>query len=115
MFKRGTCFPIKIHALHIVNQPWIFDIVYNIFKPFLDERMKERIFFHGEDMESLHQHIDPKHLPERYGGIHQDYSYMDWIEYFENDPQILWELESLGYKDDKIDENIKKNKSNISE
>nr|XP_023028323.1 clavesin-1-like [Leptinotarsa decemlineata] len=96
-----TSFPMKVHALHIVNQSWIFDMIYNIFKPFVDERMKEKIFFHGEDMESLHQHIDPKHLPEKYGGIHPDYDYKDWIKYFENNEKIRWELETLGYRDDK--------------
>ncbi|XP_018569342.1 alpha-tocopherol transfer protein-like [Anoplophora glabripennis] len=100
-----TSFPMKIHALHIVNQSWIFDIIYNCFKPFLDERMKSRIFFHGEDMDSLHQHIDPKHLPERYGGIHPDYSYNDWVNYFETNEKIRWELESLGYRDEPADNN----------
>lgn len=90
---------MKTHALHVVNQSWIFDIIYNCFKPFLDERMKSRIFFHGEDRESLHQHIDPKHLPERYGGVHPDYSYDDWVKSFESSDRVRWELESLGYED----------------
>lgn len=92
---------MKVHALHIVNQSWVFDTIYHIFKPFIDERMKSRIFFHGEDMESLHQHIDPKHLPARYGGIHPDYNYNDWIRWFETTPKIREELESLGYRDDR--------------
>ncbi|KAJ8950104.1 hypothetical protein NQ318_017829, partial [Aromia moschata] len=100
-----TSFPMKVHALHIVNESWIFDMVYGLFKPFLDDRMKEKIFFHGDDMESLHQHIDPKHLPERYGGVHPDYNYRDWVENFEKNPQIRWELESLGYKDDENENN----------
>ncbi|XP_028127985.1 clavesin-1-like isoform X3 [Diabrotica virgifera virgifera] len=104
-----TSFPMKIEALHIVNQSWVFDMCYNIFKPFLDDKMKERIFFHGEDMESLHRHIDPKHLPERYGGIHPDYNYNDWIEGFLSNDQIKKELTSLGYKykdDDESDSEV---------
>lgn len=95
---------MKIHAIHIVNQSWVFDIIYNIFKPFLDERMKEKIHFHGEDMDSFHEHIDPKHLPERYGGVHPDYGYDEWVKFFESNAQIRYELESLGYRDDKEDE-----------
>ncbi|KAJ8973507.1 hypothetical protein NQ317_006497 [Molorchus minor] len=102
-----TSFPMKIHELHIVNQSKIFDFIYTVFKPFINDKMKERIFFHGTDMESLHQHIDPKHLPERYGGVHPDYNYQDWIEYFERDPQIRWELESLGYRDESSEVNMK--------
>lgn len=104
---------MKIHALHIVNQSWIFEMVYNIFKPFLDERMKERIFFHGNDMDSLHQHIDPKHLPERYGGIHPDYNYNDWINNLERNDKIRKELESLGYEEN--DEPSDEEEENSSE
>lgn len=88
---------MKIKAIHIVNQSWIFDMIYNCFKPFLDERMKKRIFFHGDDMESLHQHIDPKHLPKKYGGVHEDYDYMDWLRFFATNNTIVKELKSLGY------------------
>lgn len=91
---------MKIQALHIVNQSWVFDIVFNIFKPLLDDRMKERIFFHGQDYESLHQHIDPKYLPERYGGIHPDYNYNDWIDGFRRNGKIIKEMRQLGYKID---------------
>lgn len=63
----------------------------------------DRIFIHGDNMESLHQHIDPKSLPERYGGIHPDYNYNDWITFFENSKKIRWELNSLGYD---VDVNI---------
>lgn len=66
--------------------------------------MKERIFFHGDDMESLHKHIDPKHLPERYGGLHPDYNYNDWIEGFKKNEFIQKELASLGYQTDNIEE-----------
>ncbi|RZC32645.1 alpha-tocopherol transfer protein-like [Asbolus verrucosus] len=52
-----TSFPIKIHAIHIVNQSYIFEVIFNIFKPFLNEAMKERIFFHGEDMEIMVEYI----------------------------------------------------------
>lgn len=95
-----TSFPMKIQAIHIVNQSWVFDMAYNVFKPFLDEKMKARIFFHGENYASLHEHIDPKHLPEKYGGAHPDYNYNDWITFFRNTAKIREELESLGYKDD---------------
>lgn len=103
---------MRIHAVHIINQPWIFEIVFNLFKPFLNERMRERIFIHGDNMESLHQHIDPKHLPERYGGIQPDYNYNDWIDYFKRDEKIRWELTTLGYivdeKEDVDDEENEK-------
>ncbi|XP_017777007.1 PREDICTED: alpha-tocopherol transfer protein-like [Nicrophorus vespilloides] len=95
-----TSFPMKIEAIHIVNQSWVFDMVFNVFRPFLDERMRKRLFFHGDDWESLHQHIDPKHLPERYGGVHPDYNHKDWMNYFFRTDKIIQEMESMGYKHD---------------
>lgn len=95
-----TSFPIRTHAIHIVNESWGFDIIFAIFKPFLDNRMKEKIYFHGHDLESLHSHIDPKFLPRRYGGMRPEYSYTDWVQSFLNNKTIIAELEQLGYKFD---------------
>lgn len=60
--------PLRIKNIHIVNQPYIFKIVFALFKPFLKEKLRNRIIFHGSDRKSLHQYINPKCLPECYGG-----------------------------------------------
>lgn len=61
--------PLRIKAIHIVNQPKIFNIVFALFKPFLREKLRSRIIFHGTDRESLHKYMSPKVLPACYGGI----------------------------------------------
>ncbi|XP_033611360.1 alpha-tocopherol transfer protein isoform X3 [Cryptotermes secundus] len=58
------------------------------------------IYFHGQDFESLHSHIDPKFLPKRYGGMRPEYRYTDWIHNFLNNETIIAEMEQLGYKFD---------------
>lgn len=60
--------PIRLKGLHIVNQPYAFNLVFNLFKPFLREKLRSRIIFHGTDRDSLHQYLSPKCLPECYGG-----------------------------------------------
>lgn len=60
--------PLRIKGIHIVNQPKIFNIVFALFKPFLREKLRKRIIFHGSDRDSLHVHISPKCLPLAYGG-----------------------------------------------
>lgn len=92
-----TSFPLQVQVVHIINQPWIFEIIFNFFKPFLNDQMRERLFIHGSNMESLHKHIDPKFLPARYGGIHPDYTNSEWVKHFVSTEKIRWELESLGY------------------
>lgn len=60
--------PLRIKGIHIINQPKIFQVVFALFKPFLREKLKNRIVFHGTDRASLHKHISAKCLPPNYGG-----------------------------------------------
>ncbi|CAG2056398.1 unnamed protein product [Timema podura] len=60
--------PLRIKGIHIINQPYIFNMVFQLFKPFLREKLRSRIIFHGTDRDSLHNHLSPKCLPECYGG-----------------------------------------------
>lgn len=105
---------MRVHAVHVINQPWIFEMIFNFFKPLMNEQMRERVFIHGDNMESLHQHIDPKYLPERYGGVHPDYNYTDWINYFKRTEKICWELGTLNYCLDELTDDDLNNKSNNS-
>lgn len=43
-------------------------MLFAIFKPFLREKLRSRIFFHGSDKESLLKHIQPGSLMRRVGG-----------------------------------------------
>jgi len=72
--------PLRLKEVHFVNQPFLFNMVWQMFKPFVKEKLKKRMFFHGTDMESLHKHIDPANLPENYGGKlpKVNYSSVDW-------------------------------------
>lgn len=63
-----TSMALRTISIHIINQNWAFDAIFQVFKPFLNQRMKEKIYFHGKDMQSLHKHILPAHLPKKYGG-----------------------------------------------
>ncbi|KAJ9591886.1 hypothetical protein L9F63_001561, partial [Diploptera punctata] len=58
------------------------------------------IYFHGQDLESLHAHIDPKFLPKKYGGMRPEYSYTDWTDRLVDNKQIVSEMEQLGYEFD---------------
>ncbi|KAF4526188.1 hypothetical protein B566_EDAN001872 [Ephemera danica] len=60
--------PVRLKAVHIVKQPYVFNLVFQLFKPFIQEKLKSRMFFHGNNMKVLHEHISPECLPEDYGG-----------------------------------------------
>lgn len=72
--------PLRMKEVHFVKQPMIFNAVWNMFKPFIREKLKKRIFFHGNKMSSLHKYLAPSHLPSNYGGELPaiDYSGANW-------------------------------------
>ncbi|CAB0043013.1 unnamed protein product [Trichogramma brassicae] len=62
------CLPCRLKGIHIVNQPIIFNMVFAFFKPFLHEKMRKRIVFHGTNWGSLRPFFDAATLPKKYGG-----------------------------------------------
>lgn len=92
-----TSFPLKTHAIHILNQSWVFDVMFAVFKPLLDTRMQNRIFFHGSDYESLHRHISPSHLPKKYGGTREELPYHEWFDSLGKNPKVIRQMQQLGY------------------
>ncbi|KAL1513481.1 hypothetical protein ABEB36_002887 [Hypothenemus hampei] len=61
-------FPLRFKGFHVVNEPFYFDAVMAILKPFLKDKIKKRIFLHGNDIEALHAFISTDILPSEYGG-----------------------------------------------
>ena len=72
--------PLRLKEVHMVKQPFIFNMVWAIFKPLIREKLKKRIFFHGSKMKSFHEHIPPSVLPKNYDGELPaiNYSGKDW-------------------------------------
>ncbi|XP_075214506.1 alpha-tocopherol transfer protein-like isoform X2 [Lycorma delicatula] len=95
VFIMAECLPLKITAVHIVNEPSPFSLLFSIYKKFLNEKISERIFFHGQSLSSLHEHIEPEILPVELGGtqLHDPKKYLALTEV----PSIIKELESLNY------------------
>ncbi|XP_075384834.1 alpha-tocopherol transfer protein-like [Tenrec ecaudatus] len=61
-------FPIRIKAVHVVNEPRIFKGIFAVMKPFLKEKIANRFFLHGSDLDSLHTSLPRSILPKEYGG-----------------------------------------------
>jgi hypothetical protein len=103
--------PLRIKAIHIVNQPKIFNVVFALFKPFLREKLRNRIYFHGSDRESLYQFIDKDCLPAEYGGtvncprVKGD----QWYELLMKCDGEYMAINSYGYMK-QIEEKLKKSK-----
>lgn len=61
-------FPGRFKGMHLVNQPWYVSLVLGIIRPFMKQKMKDRLFLHGVDHESLYEYFDPELLPPSLGG-----------------------------------------------
>ncbi|XP_014599841.1 PREDICTED: alpha-tocopherol transfer protein-like isoform X1 [Polistes canadensis] len=92
--------PLRVKNLHIINQPYVFNMVFALFKPFLREKLKSRIIFHGTDRKSLHQYVTPTCLPECYGGTLQIPVVMgnQWLELLLKCDEEFEAINSYGYK-----------------
>ncbi|KAI5725187.1 hypothetical protein M8J77_012235 [Diaphorina citri] len=84
-------YPVKLKEIHIINASGIVDTIINLVKPFIKEKIRNRIVVHA-DMESLYKSIPKDVLPEEYGGYAGDIktineqwmkkieSYRDWFK-----------------------------------
>jgi len=66
-FMSGA-FPLWVRKIHVVNNPRLFSVLHNMMKPFLDERVKDNMVFHGSDYTELHKEVPVSILPDTMGG-----------------------------------------------
>ncbi|XP_065073961.1 alpha-tocopherol transfer protein-like isoform X1 [Ochlerotatus camptorhynchus] len=60
-------YPVKLKEVHVVNVSPIVDTIVNFVKPFLKEKIRERIHIHSS-MEDLYKFVPKAMLPSEYGG-----------------------------------------------
>uniref|UniRef100_A0A7N6ANP8 Alpha-tocopherol transfer protein n=1 Tax=Anabas testudineus TaxID=64144 RepID=A0A7N6ANP8_ANATE len=62
-------FPTKVRGIHLVNEPMFFRPVFAMIRPFLPDKIKQRIHMHGADFhKALSKFFSPTILPPEYGG-----------------------------------------------
>lgn len=89
----------RLKEVHVIRQPMIFNVVWNLCKPFVREKLRNRMFFHGSKMSSLHKHIPPSHLPADYGGTLPaiDYGSADWYPVLEENTAFVETWDTFGF------------------
>jgi len=92
--------PLRLKEIHFVKQPFIFNMVWALIKPFIREKLKSRMFFQGDDMSKLHKYIPASHLPSDYGGTLPaiNYSGKDWYPCAEKYREYFSAWGSYGFK-----------------
>jgi len=95
--------PIRLKQVHIVNQPFIFNMVWTLFKPFVKDKLNKRMFFHGKDRKSLLKHISAATLPANYGGDLPtiDYGGKDWYPSINDHLEFIAKWRDYGFANQK--------------
>lgn len=60
-------YPVKLKEVHIINVSPLVDTIINFVRPFLKEKIRQRIHFHS-NVDSLYKHVPKAMLPKEYGG-----------------------------------------------
>lgn len=94
-------YPVKLKEVHVVNVSPLVDTIVNFAKPFLKEKIRNRIFIHADGMETLYKYIPKEILPEEYGGYAGplDNIHNEWVKKMESYRGWFKEQESV-----KVDE-----------
>nr|CAH7733964.1 unnamed protein product [Callosobruchus chinensis] len=74
------CFPARFKGIHFLGQPWYVEVALTVIKPFLNEHVKERIFVHGNNLSTLHEHVHKDILPADLGGEQPSYNPRSFLD-----------------------------------
>lgn len=61
-------FPIRLKGLMLVNEPSVFGYIFNFVRPFMKEKLQQRLSFYGPDVEKLKTDIGAFALPNELEG-----------------------------------------------
>jgi hypothetical protein len=61
--------PTRQKGFHFINTPFGFDSIFNIFKSFINDKNKTKLYVHGSNLSTtLYKMIPQKLMPQEYGG-----------------------------------------------
>ncbi|XP_055596163.1 clavesin-1-like [Uranotaenia lowii] len=91
--------PLRLKEFHVIKQPFIFNMVWTLFKPFIGDKLRKRLEFHGSDMKKLHKYVDPAYLPKNYGGELPalDYGSREWYPCMEKYQDHIAKWNTYGF------------------
>ncbi|KAG8226436.1 hypothetical protein J437_LFUL015104 [Ladona fulva] len=61
-------YPLRPKGIHYIYSPQFFEAAFNLLKSLSKEKLRKRIFIHGDNMEEIFKVIPQRILPKEYGG-----------------------------------------------
>lgn len=60
--------PIRLKGIHVMHEPQVVKFLVAMVWPFLTNKIRNRLVFHGSCFKTLHHHVKPFCLPSNYDG-----------------------------------------------
>lgn len=91
------CFPMRIKAIYIINNPPVFDVIFQISKLLMKAKHLQRTHFLGNDAEKMRELLPDDLIPEENGGSLERYDYDDIKRELESETKLFEDLNRCGY------------------
>ncbi|XP_062705817.1 alpha-tocopherol transfer protein-like [Aedes albopictus] len=102
-------FPMRFKAFHVLHEPFYFDAILAVLKPFLKDKIRRRIHLHGNNLNSLHKYVSKDVLPVEYGGNQPTFDNTEWRTAILDNEQYFIDLESYNNMDSGFQEALDNN------
>lgn len=93
------CFPMRIKAVYVTNNPVLYDILLAIGKPLMKSKLFQRIHLLGYNVEKLRSLVPDDLIPEADGGTHESYDYDETERELISRSDFFREMSDSGYRD----------------
>ncbi|XP_043789105.1 retinol-binding protein pinta-like [Apis laboriosa] len=92
------CYPVRIYSLDFINAHRFVNTVLNIFRSFMNTKLKQRVHVHSRDKLKLHETLPKNILPKEYGGTNGTVKELSeyWKHVVEENQE--WFIEEEKYK-----------------
>ncbi|XP_077525779.1 alpha-tocopherol transfer protein-like isoform X1 [Haemaphysalis longicornis] len=95
-----NCFPLRIKAVYVSNNPVLFDIFLNIAKPFMKSKLLRRVRLLGYDGEKLRDLLPDDLIPQVNGGTLESHDYDVTARKLQSRGDFFREISEYGYRDE---------------
>lgn len=98
LYMMQDCYPLRVKALYVVNNPALFDILFTASKRFMKPKLLKRVHLLGHDTEKLHSMLPSDVIPEDAGGTQGAYDYDKLEKDLQSKAKFFDEINRYGYR-----------------
>lgn len=91
------CYPVRIKALYVINNPALFDILFAIAKLFMKAKLLERTHLFGYDHNKIEGLVPDDLIPAKNGGSLESYNYDELENDLKNEAGLFKDMNRYGY------------------